>query len=294
MASEELRKRLEALNRAPLRNPPPDTTPQEAPPARPARPSRRAASDAASVPAATAKRASGSLEEWLPGEPLDHPTGRRCYVVSPDLGSLPVSATPVLDRAREAMSGDAIRSRLTREGASEPARAVFLDIETLGLTISEPLSLVGLLLLAPDGAAACRQFMARDLDEEAGTLAAFSDEVASAELLVSFNGISFDLAILCARATVHGVAMPRMPLHLDMLLEARRRYGRRLPNCRLTTLEQHVCGRTRDDDVPGHLVPGVYREFLRTGNAAGLARIAEHNILDLLTTADLFGRFYGG
>ena len=78
-----------------------------------------------------------------------------------------------------------------------------------------------------------------------------------------------------------------------MLLEARRRYSRKLPNCRLQTLEARVCGRTREDDVPSSRIPGVYRQYVKTGDASKLQKIVHHNLLDLATTAELFTLFFG-
>jgi uncharacterized protein YprB with RNaseH-like and TPR domain len=65
-------------------------------------------------------------------------------------------------------------------------------------------------------------------------------------------------------------------------------YGRRVPNCRLQTLESVVLGRERTGDVPGSRIPTVYREFLKTGLAGELAEAVKHNLLDLVSTAELF------
>jgi len=135
--------------------------------------------------------------------------------------------------------------------------------------------------------------MAREPDEEQDVLGAFSDVLRNCDLLVTFNGASFDVPLVRARAKAHRVDIDCWPPHVDVLLEARRRYRTSLPNCRLQTLEARICGRNRVGDVPGAQIPGVYREFVVTGDARGVAAIARHNVLDLATTAELFGRFWG-
>jgi uncharacterized protein YprB with RNaseH-like and TPR domain len=82
--------------------------------------------------------------------------------------------------------------------------------------------------------------------------------------------------------------------HLDLLPNARMKYRRVLPNCRLQTLEQAVCRRTRYGDTPGHLIPQLYHDFVRTGNPAPLEGIFHHNALDLITMAELLPHLVGG
>jgi uncharacterized protein len=78
--------------------------------------------------------------------------------------------------------------------------------------------------------------------------------------------------------------------HLDLLGESRRAWGRRLPNCKLQTLEHRICGRLREDDIPGHLIPEAYHEYVRTGDARQMLGVLHHNLLDLVTMADLLAR----
>ena len=76
-------------------------------------------------------------------------------------------------------------------------------------------------------------------------------------------------------------------LHIDILHHARRRWSKQLPNCRLQTLEQHVCRRLRSDDVPGHRIPAVYADYVRTGFEREMDNVLHHNALDLVTLFDL-------
>jgi uncharacterized protein YprB with RNaseH-like and TPR domain len=93
---------------------------------------------------------------------------------------------------------------------------------------------------------------------------------------------------LAERAAYHGIEMaPRPPMHLDLLHEARRRWRKSLPNCRLQTLERNLCHRLRQGDIPGWAIPDAYHRFVSDGDARRLADILHHNLLDLLTMAQL-------
>jgi uncharacterized protein YprB with RNaseH-like and TPR domain len=108
--------------------------------------------------------------------------------------------------------------------------------------------------------------------------------------VVTFNGKTFDVPYLRARGAATGVALPDFAWHLDLLHLARRRYRGRLPDCRLQTLEQHVCRRLRGSDVPGSEIPQVYHDFVRTGDARRIAGVLRHNLHDLVTLAELVVR----
>lgn len=172
-----------------------------------------------------------------------------------------------------------------------PKDVVFLDLETTGLSMT-PVFLIGT-MECTSGGFVFKQYLARDYSEEISILSAFSERLGNAGMIVTFNGKSFDLPYLKNRATATGVKLQRPKAHLDLLHEARRHYGRSTPNHKLQTLERMVCGRGREDDIPGAEIPAAYHEFVRTGNANKMKRILEHNLHDLLTMADLMGRMWG-
>jgi len=172
-----------------------------------------------------------------------------------------------------------------------PEDIVFLDLETTGLSMT-PVFLIGTMEVASDGFR-FTQYFARDYSEEASILAAFSERLKKARMVVTFNGKSFDVPFMQNRAIATGVKLATVHGHLDLLHEARRMFARKLPNCKLQTLERHVCGRSREDDIPGAEIPAAYHEFVRTGNANKIGPIIQHNLLDLLTMADLMRRMWG-
>ncbi|MFP4058529.1 MAG: ribonuclease H-like domain-containing protein [Candidatus Brocadiia bacterium] len=164
----------------------------------------------------------------------------------------------------------------------------FLDIETTGLGCS-PVFLIGMLVFR-DGAMVCRQFLARHYAEEASIVRRFARGMAEKPLLVTFNGKAFDVPYLRMRAAATGVALGEPGDHFDLLHESRRVFGRRLPDCKLKTLERYVCQRHRGDDIPGSDIPRAYHDFVRTGDAREIALIVKHNRWDLVTMVHLMSR----
>jgi len=280
MSSDELRRRLEALNGRPLANVPTEPARREASKAAPTAQRPRTRNDRstrnrngdADEPVVPYSGQQGPLEELLPGQLRETPSGP-CYHVRRDPALLAPWFPPI---------GERINS-ITEQNHSP----MFLDLETLGFQ-GEPVWLIGLLAQDHMGAWQCEQLIARDLTEEAAMIEALSAFAHASMALVTFNGVAFDWPMLTGRAQHHGISLPALTRHHDMLLIARTVYGRRVPNCKLQTLESVVLGRERTGDVPGHRIPAVYKEFLKTGMAGELAEAVKHNLLDLVSTAELF------
>jgi uncharacterized protein YprB with RNaseH-like and TPR domain len=178
-----------------------------------------------------------------------------------------------------------------REDALPTGALAFLDIETAGLS-SMPVFLVGILRWS-EGSLSLVQILARDYPEEAALLGETVLALRGCSRLFTFNGASFDLPYLTDRAVYHAVDFRVEPEHCDLLPPARRRFRRRLPDCRLQTLERHVCGRLRHDDIASAEIPQRYRDFVRSGDARLLEVVIRHNRLDLLTLAELLPHCLG-
>jgi uncharacterized protein YprB with RNaseH-like and TPR domain len=166
-----------------------------------------------------------------------------------------------------------------------PEALVLVDIETAGLATA-PLFLIGALSVEADGLT-LTQYFARGYEEEAALLHLFCRSLAPRRMVVTFNGASFDLPYLRDRSIYHRLPAPLFPDHLDLLPAARRQFRGLLPDCRLQTLEQHVCRRRRLGDVSGSAIPQLYHDYVRTGNWPLLLPVFHHNALDLLTLAEL-------
>ena len=170
-------------------------------------------------------------------------------------------------------------------------RALFLDLETCGLA-SSTVFLAGTMHWNGSDFV-LRQYFARHYGEEAALLAALSEATRGFEFLVTFNGKSYDAPFMKGRALVNRIDLRLPPRHLDLLHAARRRWRRALPDCRLQTLEAHVCRRRRSGDVPGEEVPGIYHDFVRHGDPYRLIPVFHHNLLDVITMADILRALCG-
>jgi uncharacterized protein YprB with RNaseH-like and TPR domain len=174
---------------------------------------------------------------------------------------------------------------LLGDGGSAPS-FVFLDLETTGFS-STPLFLAGTLFVR-DGRAMVTQLLARDYSEEGAIIAMLDDLLAGFAFCITFNGKAFDVPYVKERAKYHKIDLKAAPRQFDLLHPARRRWKHSLPNCRLVTLEWHILGRRRVGDVPGWEVPCIYHDFVHTKNARKLKDVLRHNLIDVVSMAELF------
>lgn len=175
---------------------------------------------------------------------------------------------------------------LCHASVARPEDLLFMDIESCGL-YGTGLFLIGMMSFQDDQLI-FEQLLARDYAEEAAILEVFARRLDQTGVLVTFNGRTFDMNMIKDRSAFHAVEMgDRPPPHLDLLHESRRRWRGKLPNCRLQTLEKHLCGRVRYGDIPGWAIPDAYHRFVDSGDARQVADILHHNLLDMLTMAQL-------
>ncbi len=129
----------------------------------------------------------------------------------------------------------------------------------------------------------------RDPAEEAALLWALSEFLSPCPALVTFNGKAFDVPLLNARYITNGEQPPlASAAHLDLLPLARRLWRDRLPSRALGYLEEHILGLTRgQEDVPGWVIPSLYFDYLRSGDARPLKSVFYHNAIDVLSMAAL-------
>ena len=183
-------------------------------------------------------------------------------------------------------------SLLARAGAdlSEGRRLLYLDTENTGLAggTGTYAFLVGVGFFDGDHFEV-RQLFMRDLDEEPALLTALEEIFQGFDGFVTYNGSGFDLPLLETRFVLARRRFPGPVFHVDLLGPARRLWSDRLADCRLGTVEQHALRFTRDDDLPGALIPTVYFEYLRRKRPDELPRVFEHNRHDILSLAALTG-----
>lgn len=135
------------------------------------------------------------------------------------------------------------------------------------------------------------QWLLPQLGSELPLVEAALDRLRAASLLVTYNGASYDLPLLRARTVMTGVdrAWPAPP-HLDLLPLVRRLFRHRLPRCTLRSAEVGLLHRTRQGDLPGREAPERYWHFLRTGEAAPLEAVVQHNREDVVSLVRLLDR----
>jgi len=169
----------------------------------------------------------------------------------------------------------------------DPARLIYLDTETTGLAggTGTVAFLIG--IGAVEGSQfVVRQFFLRDYPEEKAALVALAEVLENYEGIGTFNGKTFDIPLLETRYALARMKSPFTRLvHLDALHPARRLWKLRLESCKLIDLESAILGIGRGGDVEGSEIPGIYFDYLRTGNAQGLQPVFYHNALDIVTLA---------
>ncbi len=143
-----------------------------------------------------------------------------------------------------------------------------------------------------------RQYFMRNPGEEGALMLALAELLDTYGMSVTFNGRTFDLPLLRTRFRQNQHMYPELRgsgrllaaerPHLDLLHPARRIWKRRLQSCRLINLEAEILGMSRSgDDVPGHLIPQLYTDYLRSGHAGQMSGIFYHNREDIVSMVAL-------
>ncbi len=239
------------------------------------------------------RRQGQPIEALLPGEIVD--TNRGAFFLYREsyesgyrhgdhtLGDLPAQPAEVAARlARDERMGDVDHQRIA-----------FVDTETTGLAggTGTYAFLVGVGLFEGERFT-IHQFFMRDYHEEPAQLEALGTLLDGMEAVVSFNGKSFDLPLLETRFIMTRQPAPLVGApHLDLLPVARRLWKYRLDSCALSSLETEVLGvRRTHADVPGWLIPSLYADYARSGDAREMPRIFYHNAQDILSLVTLTAR----
>lgn len=182
-------------------------------------------------------------------------------------------------------------------------RTIFIDLETTGLSggAGTMAFLVGCGFFDL-GAFQVRQFLLTSHASERALLSAVAEFFDGTDLIVTYNGKTFDVPVMETRWMFHRLEMPLTGVaHFDMLHPARRLWRSRSratddledAGCRLSTLERTLFDVTRVGDVGGFEIPGRFFQFLRTGDPRPLEPVLEHNRLDLVSLAAVMARAVG-
>ena len=168
---------------------------------------------------------------------------------------------------------------------------VFLDLETTGLSggTGTYAFLCGLGATRGDFFNVTQYFL-KSPAYEAEWLRAIDSNIPASSTLATYNGLTFDVPILLTRHVMtrtraHWESSP----HIDLLRFSRRLYKGYLESCALGVVERGVLGVRRSaDDVPGYLIPELYRQYLGSQDASILGGVFYHNRLDIASLASLY------
>lgn len=184
------------------------------------------------------------------------------------------------------------RTRIGAAAAAALARkpaAAYFDTETTGLSTGAGTVIFMAGVARLDGEAiTVRQYLLPDYPFERPLLRALVADLAGFERMVTYNGRTFDLPMLAARLTFHGLFREQSripPAHDDLLPTARRLFRRPLGGARLADVEAGVLGVRRASDCPGSEVPARYFGFLAGGSPDVLSVVLDHNFQDVVTLA---------
>jgi hypothetical protein len=172
---------------------------------------------------------------------------------------------------------------------ADAAPTRYFDTETTGLSTGAGtviiLAAVGRL---DDGAIVVRQALLPDYPDEPALLRTVMGWMDGGERLVTYNGRGFDLPLLSARMTIHGMGrqLVGLPAHHDDLLPVARRLWRRvLGSARLADVERGILNVRRRSDCPSSEVPQRWFAFQAGASADLLAAVVDHNAQDVASLA---------
>jgi len=245
---------------------------------------------AAALKPALSRPKGGGIAAAVQGEWLSTPAGncflaQTCHAPETERGGLALG--DVLHLPAQAVAA------CTRDPALEDwdfRSAAFIDTETSGLAggTGTFAFLVGIGAFR-DGDFVVQQFFMDSPADERSLLKSVAETLDRCAYVVSYNGRAFDMPLLTTRFLLSR-ELPRLAdaPHLDLLFPTRRLWRARLGSCTLGNVEREALGvRRAEADVPGWLIPTLYREYLRTGNAGELRRVFYHNLQDIVSLVTL-------
>ena len=129
-----------------------------------------------------------------------------------------------------------------------------------------------------------RQYILRDFFEEPAQLEAFSADLEHSNSILTYNGKTFDLPLLRTRFRINRMEIPFLEhQHLDFMHPCRRLYKRHFDALNLINLEEKLLGYERTEDVPSHLIPRIYFDYLQHRDDNVLLPILNHNRDDIVS-----------
>jgi uncharacterized protein YprB with RNaseH-like and TPR domain len=165
---------------------------------------------------------------------------------------------------------------------------LFIDTETTGLSggTGTMAFLVGMGYFE-ENRFVIDQYFLDDPSSEMSLMNVISNRLKEFKLIISFNGISFDIPLLKTRFVINRIESSLAQMdHLDLLHLSRKLWKLRLTSLRLRDIENEILFFKREEEeVPGWLVPQIYFDFIRDRDARPLKGVFYHNRMDVLSLA---------
>ncbi len=163
-------------------------------------------------------------------------------------------------------------------------RLLFMDTETTGLMggTGTFAFMIGVGKVK-NGKFQTTQFFMPNFSDEFLHLKLFSDYINKDTILATFNGKTFDAPLLESRFILNRMRNPLNLEHIDLLHYARVIWRETLDSCSLQSLEKNILNLHRFDDTPGFMIPQIYFNYIREGNAKPIPGIFEHNEIDIVS-----------
>ncbi|NOY23606.1 MAG: ribonuclease H-like domain-containing protein [Acidobacteria bacterium] len=171
-------------------------------------------------------------------------------------------------------------------GLSEPLEQVcFFDTETTGLSGGAGSMIFQAGIGYFEGKELIvDQFFISSPVEEPKFLFALNEILTSHPTVITYNGKSFDVPLLNTRLILNRMAESELNV-IDLLHTSRAVWKHLLSSFRLTDVERGVLGIFRENDLPGAMVPGVYRDYILGRDTGAILEVLRHNHQDIVSLA---------
>jgi uncharacterized protein YprB with RNaseH-like and TPR domain len=165
----------------------------------------------------------------------------------------------------------------------------FFDTETTGLGgAGSVIFLLGTARISGNRVTV-KQYFLPSPGNETALYAKFLQEI-DYTTLVTYNGKSFDWPQVKSRHTFVRDRVPALPAfgHFDLYHASRRLFKHTMESVKLVNVEKNILGIERIDDVPGHLAPIIYFDYVERGDPEGILQVMKHNEHDILSLLTLY------
>ncbi len=174
-------------------------------------------------------------------------------------------------------------------------KIVFFDLETTGLSGGAgTLAFLSTTARFEGRNLVLSQVFLEDYPGERDFLSVVISQLSAGDCIASYNGAAFDIPLLQSRCILNGIIMPAR-LHIDVLHDCRRFWGKIFDSCSLASMERFVLKITREFDIPGAEIPKVWLDYVKSDSLnenqkALMGMVWQHNIMDVVSLAKLFFR----